>query len=64
MRMFKTAADYDNVVIGPNAQVTLFSDNFDSIDSPENWVAERRRGLGGTEAGMYSYSRRLQAAPA
>ena len=30
LRMFKTAADYDNVVMSPNAQVTIFSDAFEA----------------------------------
>lgn len=40
MRMFRTATDYDNVVMSPNALVTLFRDAFDSIYSPENWVSQ------------------------
>lgn len=40
MRMFKTSTDYDNVIVSPNDHVTLYSDSFDSIDSPENWVVQ------------------------
>lgn len=35
LRMFRTSADFDNVVISPNPQVTLLSENFDQGGLPK-----------------------------
>jgi hypothetical protein len=37
LRMFRTAADYDNVVISPNPQATLLADDFEQSGTHEQW---------------------------
>lgn len=45
IRMYKTAADYDSVVITPNPQTTLFSDDFnddlDTSNQPQIWTTQQ-----------------------
>src|SRR5262249_30006971 len=37
LRMFKAAADHDNVVISPNPRLIIFSDDFEFSHFPERW---------------------------
>ena len=37
LRMFRTATDYDNVVISPNAHTTAFNDDFEEGGPHEQW---------------------------
>jgi hypothetical protein len=49
LRMFRTATDYDNVVISPNPQLTLLFDPFPAPGSSLRWWVRRPAGGAWTE---------------